>query len=157
VAHDRIANRPASRKRPADTLALVVEDDPDQCALAVLRLTAAGYPVQSADCVKALFRTLEAGLPDSMFLDINLPDGNGFEVLATLRQHPSYTHLPIIMLTAESKPGDVAKGLALGADGYVTKPYGTNTLDYILRYVMKQEVDAWSTGNAGAAQRLRAA
>jgi DNA-binding response OmpR family regulator len=54
------------------------------------------------------------------------------------------------MLTAESKPEDVAKGLALGADGYVTKPYGANTLDYALRYVMKQEVDAWSVRSTEA-------
>jgi DNA-binding response OmpR family regulator len=134
----------------------------------VRRLTAAGYVVQSVDCVQALFHRLEATLPDAIFLDVNLPDGNGFEVLATLRQHPSYTHLPIIMLTAEAKAEDIAKGLARGADGYVTKPYGANTLDYILRYVMKQEIDSWSTKKHaiqetsglvvdGAAQALRRA
>ena len=78
--------------------------------------------------------------PDAIFLDIGLPDGDGFDVLATLRQHPSCAPLPIILLTAKSEPEDVAKGLALGADGYVTKPYGKNTLDYVLRYVMKQEI-----------------
>lgn len=140
VAYDRIANRPASQKEPKDTLALIVEDDPDQLALAVLRLTAAGYAVQTADCVQALFRTLQQGTPDAIFLDIGLPDGDGFKVLATLRQHPSFTLLPIIMLTAKSEPEDVAKGLALGADGYITKPYGKNTLDYALRYVMKQAI-----------------
>ena len=143
VAYDRIANRPASRKRPQDTLALIVEDDPDQLALAVLRLTSAGYPVETADSVQALYSLLQTkGAPDAMFLDIGLPDGDGFQVLATLRHHPVYTLLPIIMLTAKSEPEDVAKGLALGADGYITKPYGKNTLDYVLRYVMKQEVPA---------------
>jgi len=140
VAYDRIANRPASRKGPKDTRALVVEDDPDQLALAVLRLTIAGYVAQTANCVQALFRSLQQGTPDAIFLDIGLPDGDGFEVLATLRQHPSFTLLPIIMLTAKSEPEDVAKGLSLGADGYITKPYGRNTLDYVLRYVMKQEI-----------------
>jgi CheY-like chemotaxis protein len=139
VAYDRIANRPASEKQPKDTLALIVEDDPDQLALAVLRLTDAGYPVQTADGVQALFRALQQGTPDALFLDVGLPDGNGFEVLATLRQHPAFTLLPIIMLTAKSERADVARGLALGADGYITKPYGRNTLDYMLRYVMKQE------------------
>jgi len=138
VAYDRIANRPACQKAPQDTVALVVEDDPDQLALAVLRLTSAGYAVRTADGVKALFRALEESTPDAIFLDIGLPDGDGFDVLATLRRHPSYTLLPIIMLTAKSEPEDVAKGLALGADGYITKPYGRNTIDYALRYVMKQ-------------------
>ena len=44
------------------------------------------------------------------------------------------------MLTSKTDPEDVARGLALGCDGYITKPYGQNTLDYVLRYVMKQEV-----------------
>jgi CheY-like chemotaxis protein len=147
VSYERIGKRPASQKTPAETLALVVEDDPDQLALAVLRLTVAGYPVQTADSVQALFRQLEKGLPEALFLDIGLPDGDGFEVLATLRQHPTYTRLPIIMLTARSEAEDVAKGLALGADGYITKPYGRNTLDYVLRYVMKQEIPVTPAGD----------
>ena len=140
IAHDRVANRRPSHKTPAETLALVVEDDPDQLALAVLRLTNAGYPVQTADCVKALVDALQERTPDAIFLDIMLPDGDGFDVLATLRRHPAYALLPIIMVTAKTEPEDVAKGLALGADGYVTKPYGRNTLDYVLRYVMHQEI-----------------
>ena len=143
VAYDRIANRPASDKNPRDTVALVVEDDPDQLALAVLRLTAAGYAIRTAEGVRALFESLKReGAPDAVFLDIGLPDGDGFEVLGTLRQHPAYAHLPIIMLTAKKEPEEVAKGLALQADGYITKPYGRNTLDYALRYVLKQASEA---------------
>jgi CheY-like chemotaxis protein len=139
VAYDRIRNRARAQKRPADTVALVVEDDPDQLALAVLRLTVAGYPVKTADSVTMLFKSLALELPDAIFLDISLSDGDGFDVLAMLRQDPKYTHLPIIMLTAKAEAADVARGLKLGADGYITKPYGKNTLDYVLRYVMKQE------------------
>jgi CheY-like chemotaxis protein len=138
VAYDRVANRPASAKSPRDTVALIVEDDPDQLALAVLRLTAAGYAVRTAESVKALFAALRKGVPDAIFLDIGLPDGDGFEVLSTLRQHPAYALLPIILLTARKEPEEVARGLALEADGYITKPYGRNTLDYALRYVLKQ-------------------
>lgn len=141
VSARRVTNLSPSAKLPIDTLALVVEDDPDQLALALRRLTTAGYPTQSADCVQALFETLGRRTPDAMFLDVELPDGNGFDVLTTLRQHPSFALLPIVMLTAKTEPEDIAKGLALGADGYVTKPYGRNTLDYVLRYVMKHELD----------------
>lgn len=140
VAYDRIANRQASSKRPADTVTLVVEDDPDQLALAVRRLTDAGYVVRTAEGMQALFRSLQESTPDAIFLDIGLPDGDGFQALAMLRRHPSYTLLPIIMLTARGEPADVAKGLALGADGYIAKPYGRNSLDYLLRYVMKQAI-----------------
>jgi len=140
VAYDRIAYRAPATKTPAETVALVVEEDPDQLALAVLRLTVAGYPVKTADGVQALFKSLAIALPDAIFLDIGLWDGDGFEALAQLRQDPRYTHLPVILLTAKAEAEDVARGLALGADGYITKPYGKNTLEYVLRYVMKQEV-----------------
>ncbi len=140
VNHERIANRPPSAKRVSDTLALVVEDDPDQRALAVLRLTSSGFPVQTAEGVESFFAVLQKRTPDAIFLDVGLPDGDGFDVLVRLRRHPAYTLIPIIMLTAKSNPEDVAKGLRLGADGYVTKPYGKNTLDYVLRYVLNQDV-----------------
>jgi CheY-like chemotaxis protein len=153
TSYDRIANRPASRKKAAQTVALVVEDDPDQLALAVLRLTMGGYRTKTADSVQNLYTKLEEGLPDALFLDIGLPDGNGFDVLTALRQHPTYTYLPIIMLTAASDPADVARGLALGCDGYITKPYGPNTLEYVLRYVMKQEISAGYASGAGQSMR----
>lgn len=140
VNNERIANRSPRAKAPRNTVALVVEDDPDQLALAVLRLTVAGYPVKTADSVQALFQSLEEGMPDVIFLDVMLPDGNGFDALAAIRRHPRYAEVPIIMVTAETDPESVARGLELGCDGYITKPYGENTLDYVLRYVMKQEV-----------------
>jgi CheY-like chemotaxis protein len=152
VAYERIANRLPSLKTHGETVALVVEDDPDQRALAVRRLNDAGYLVRTADSVRALFEALEKDIPDAIFLDVCLPDGDGFEVLATLRNHPVYTQVPIIMLTVRAEPEDVSKGLALGADGYITKPYGRNTLDYVLRYVMKQEVQ--EPLPASAARRL---
>ena len=141
IGHDRVVDRPASTKSPSRTLALVVEDDPDQRALAARRLGAAGYLANTVDCVEALYRALGRHVPDAIFLDVNLPDGDGFSVLATLRLHPSFTHLPVILLTARGTSADIKKGLALGADGYITKPYGANTLDYLLRYVLRQELD----------------
>ena len=138
VSHDRVRHRPPSAKSPHQTVALVVEDDPDQLALAILRLTTAGYRVHSADSVRALLAALKKLTPDAIFLDVELPDGNGFDVLATLREHPEYALMPIVMVTVKAEPEDVAKGLALGADAYVVKPYGRSTLDYVLRYVLNQ-------------------
>jgi len=149
VNNERIAARPPIRKSPRQTVALVVEDDPDQLALAVLRLTSAGYPVRTADGVRALFRSVEENLPDAIFLDVLLADGNGFDALAALRRHPKCAHLPIIMVTSMTEPEDVAKGLALGCDGYITKPYAANTLEYVLRSVMKQEITLGAGGAAG--------
>jgi len=140
VNYERISKRSPSAKSVAETIALVVEDDPDQLALAVLRLNSGGYATQTADSVRALHYRLQRRVPDAIFLDIGLPDGDGFEVLASLRRNPAYADLPIIMLTVRTELEDIARGLSLGADGYITKPYGKNTLDYVLRYVMKQEV-----------------
>jgi CheY-like chemotaxis protein len=138
VSHERARHRPPSRKPPRETVALVVEDDPDQLALAVLRLTTAGYRVHAVQTVQGLLDWLKKQTPDALFLDVMLPDGDGFDVLATLRRHPAYALVPIVMVTVKAGPQDVSKGLALGADAYVTKPYGRNTLDYVLRYVLNQ-------------------
>src|ERR671936_691177 len=153
VNYERISKRPPSAKTVAETIALVVEDDPDQLALAVLRLNAAGYATQTADSVLSLHHRLQRRVPDAIFLDIGLPDGDGFEVLASLRRNPAYADLPIIMLTVRTEPEDSARGLALGADGYIAKPYGRNTLDYVLRYVMKQEVGRPAGSRASAEPR----
>lgn len=144
INHERIGKLAPIGKSVADTAVLVVEDDPDQLALAALRLRTAGYGAHTADSVKALYRQLEKGMPDALLLDIELPDGNGFDVLGTLRSNPKYGRLPVLMVTSRTDPEDVAKGLELGADGYVTKPYSASTLEYVLRYVLKQEVAAAS-------------
>jgi len=139
ISQQRLARRQPSQKAVADTVAIVLEDDPDQLALAKLRLATAGYRVVGAETVKAFHEALQNITPDAAFLDVNLPDGNGFEVLAGLRKDLNYADLPIIMVTVRSEPSDIAKGLTLGADGYVTKPYGRNTLEYVLSFVMKRE------------------
>jgi CheY-like chemotaxis protein len=138
LAADRLKNRAAAAKPPGETTVLVVEDDPDQLALAELRVGMARYKVRTAASAKALVEALTAGLPDLLLLDVNLPDGNGFDILAALRKHPAHALLPVILLTVRSEPADVLKGLALGADGYVTKPYSRNLLAELIGRVLKQ-------------------
>ena len=75
---------------------------------------------------------------DVLLLDVMLPDGNGFDILAKMRRHPKLTLLPIIMLTAKDEAEDMKKGLALGADAYVTKPYSKNILVDTIRKVLRQ-------------------
>ena len=86
LADERIANLPKLNKKPSETVILLVEDDPDQLALGELRLTMAGYQVHSVDHAKALSRYLrQQERPDLLLLDVMLPDGNGFDILAQLR------------------------------------------------------------------------
>jgi DNA-binding response OmpR family regulator len=116
-----------------------VEDDPDQAALAELRLTMAGYRVRSVDRAKALSRYLrEEVRPDLLLLDVMLPDGNGFDILAQLRASPEFATLPIVLLTVKAELADIRNGLALGADGYITKPYSKNQLAEVIGRVLKQ-------------------
>jgi two-component system OmpR family response regulator len=68
-----------------------------------------------------------------------LPDGDGFEVLARMRRHPVLGSLPVVMLTARNDPADIGKGLVLGADAYITKPYTKNILADVIRRVLKHD------------------
>jgi two-component system phosphate regulon response regulator PhoB len=138
LAAERIANLPPIAKSPAETVILLVEDDPDQLALGELRLTMAGYQVRSVDRAKALSRYLrQQGRPDLLLLDVMLPDGNGFDILAQLRGRPEFATLPIVLLTAKAELVDIRNGLALGADGYITKPYSKNQLAEVIGRVLK--------------------
>jgi len=138
LAADRLAHRTPLGKPASETAVLVVEDDPDQMALADLRLSLAGYRVRTAASARAMVEALrEEPLPDVILLDVMLPDGDGFDLLARIRRHPRLALLPVIMLTARTDPEDIRKGLALGADGYVTKPYSKTVLAEALRAVLK--------------------
>ncbi len=139
LAGERIINLPPLAKPRAETVILLVEDDPDQAALAELRLNMAGYQVHSVDRAKALSRYLrQQARPDLLLLDVMLPDGNGFDILAQLRGRPEFSTLPIVLLTAKAELVDIRNGLALGADGYITKPYSKNQLVEVIGYVLKQ-------------------
>jgi CheY-like chemotaxis protein len=140
ISADRLSRRPAPRKPPADCVVLIVEDDPDQLALADLRVSMAGYKVRVAKSVNEFLHSmLDEGAPDLLLLDVLLPDGNGFDLLAKLRRHPVLGSLPIVMLTSENEPEDIGKGLLLGADGYITKPYTKKILADVIRRVLKQD------------------
>ena len=139
LALDRVRVRSGNSKPAAETVVLIVEDDADQRALADLRMTMAGYQVRVTDSVTGFLHSMfDDGAPDLLLLDVELPDGDGFEILTRMRRHKVLNNLPIIMLTAKNDPEAIGRGLALGADGYVTKPYTKNILADVVRRVMNQ-------------------
>ena len=104
-------------------LVLIVEDDRGTLAVIDAVLKRQGFSTRSAGNLQEIIRALNARPhPDLILLDIMLPDANGFAVLERLRRHPDHGSIPVIMLTSLSEPADVAKGLALGATGYMSKP-----------------------------------
>lgn len=138
LSPDRLQNRSPLAKKPNAILVLIVEDDPDQAALADLRVSMAGYEVRLArDCKELVQEIRTRAPPDALLLDIMLPDGNGFDVLASIRRHPKLALLPVVMLTALVEPDNVRRGLALGADGYITKPDSKRILTDTIRAVLK--------------------
>ena len=76
-------------------------------------------------------------MPDLILLDVMMPKRDGFEVCQTIRANPEWEKVRIIMLTAKGREVDKEKGLALGADDYITKPFATRDLVEKVRMVMK--------------------
>jgi len=138
LAEQRLKARPPCRKVAAEIVVLICEDDPDQLALADLRVTMAGFQVRAARNASELVEALRKGpTPEVLLQDVELPDGDGFKILAKIRTHPVIAALPIIMLTVRNSPDDIRRGLELGADGYVTKPYSKNILADMILKVLK--------------------
>jgi two-component system OmpR family response regulator len=108
---------------------MVVEDDQDLAENVRMALTRAGFLVRMAanrEQVVAAFR--QSPLPDLVLLDVMLPDGNGFAVLANMRRHPILETVPVIMVTGTATREAVLRGLQEGADGYITKPFEIDVL-----------------------------
>jgi CheY-like chemotaxis protein len=138
LAKDRLKNLAPNGKPPGQTVVCIVEDDPDQLALADLRVSMAGYQVRAARSGAEFVNVIRSyAPPDIVLLDIMLPDGNGYDILARIRSHPKLALLPVVMLTAENTPDAIKRGLALGADAYVTKPYSKTIVVDTIRAVLR--------------------
>lgn len=107
---------------------LVVDDEPNIVLSLEFLMQQAGFEVETAEDGATALTKVKAAPPDLILLDISLPGISGFDVLEQLRQEPLYAKLPIIMLTAHGREVEKEKGLALGADDYVTKPFSTQAL-----------------------------
>jgi CheY-like chemotaxis protein len=136
----RIARR-AAQKRAAkegwQPTILVIDDDPDLVKLIRTYFRFEGFVVRHAgrrDEIMAAFR--EPPMPDLVLLDVELPDANGFDVLARMRQHAVLKSIPVIMITAEATREAVRNGLHAGADGYITKPFEPDCVVTAVREVL---------------------
>jgi DNA-binding response OmpR family regulator len=107
---------------------LIAEDEPSIVLSLEFLLTEAGYEVFTAVNGADALKLAEQHKPDLLVLDIMLPVVNGFEVCRTVRSDPAIHDMPILMLTARGREQEIARGLALGANAYVTKPFGTREL-----------------------------
>jgi DNA-binding response OmpR family regulator len=126
---------------------LVVEDEPDIAALIKHSLEKTeGMTVEVATSGDGAIRAVADQAPDLILLDLNLPVLSGIEVCRILRQRPVTAAVPIIMLTARVSEHDRVVGLDVGADDYLTKPFGLKELSARVRAVLRRRVD--SSGQA---------
>ena len=119
---------------------LVVDDEPDIRELVQHHLEIEGFEVLSApDGEKGLF-FIQNELPDLIILDLMLPGIDGLEVCRKLNNIESTSDIPIIMLTAKGEEIDIIKGLAYGADDYVTKPFSPRVLMARAKAILRRQV-----------------
>lgn len=102
---------------------LVVEDEPNILIPIRFLLEKNGYEVMSVENGEAVMDALSAFGPDLVLLDIMLPQMDGFEVCQVIRNHPEWRDVKIVFLTAMGRDMDVSKGMSMGGDAYITKPF----------------------------------
>ena len=132
----------------APATVLVVDDDPVILKLLEVNFEMEGFSVvRAADGAEGLERAREL-LPDIVILDVMMPRMTGYEVAKALREDEGTAHIPIIFVTARAQSSDVERGMELGVDDYVTKPF--DPLDLIARVNVLLARRADATGAADA-------
>ena len=117
---------------------LVVDDDPDLRDLIGYTLRRDGYFVIESEDGRAALLMAEVERPDLVLLDVNLPKLDGFEVCRRLRASPATSSIPIVMLTVRGTEEDQVRGLDLGADDYLAKPFSPRTLLARVRALLRR-------------------
>lgn len=122
---------------------LVVDDEPNIALSLEYLMKGQGFDVRVARDGEAALAALRERLPDVMLLDVMMPLRDGYEVCQTARANPDWKGLRIIMLTARGRAVEQEKGLALGADDYITKPFSTReVVERVLHYMPDHGPDA---------------
>lgn len=119
-------------------LIYIVEDDYAIRELESYALTSSNFEVTAFEKSSDLYSALESNIPSLVILDIMLPDESGLETLKKLRSTPRYRNLPIIMVTAKTSELDAVKGLDMGADDYISKPFGVLELISRIKAVLRR-------------------
>lgn len=114
---------------------LVVDDEPRMIGFIRMNLELEGHQVIEAHNGLEALESIRTKIPDVVLLDVMMPDLDGFETLRMLRE---FSSIPVIMLTAKGEENDKVYGLELGADDYVTKPFGPRELSSRIKAVLRR-------------------
>ncbi len=121
---------------------LVVDDEPNIRLSLEYLMRKAGYHVTGVEDGEAALEAVREAAPDLVLLDVTLPKLNGYQVCEAVRANPEWKGVRILMLTARGREIEREKGLALGADDYVTKPFATKDVVERVRALLGAEKDA---------------
>jgi DNA-binding response OmpR family regulator len=111
------------------TKKVLVADDEENIVITLeFLMEQAGYDVRIAHNGKEALEQVAAFQPDLVLLDVMMPSISGYDVCQRVRENPDWQDIKIIMLTAKGREAEITKGLALGANSYVTKPFSTKEL-----------------------------
>lgn len=107
---------------------LIAEDEPSILTSLEFLLRQSRYEVRAARDGEEALRLVESFAPELVLLDVMMPARSGLEVCQRIRENPAWRRIKVVMLTAKGRASEIEKGLALGADAYVTKPFSTKEL-----------------------------
>ena len=107
---------------------LIVDDEPNIVTALEYLLQKSGYEVLLAQDGEAALQQVEQHVPDLVLLDVMMSVKSGYEVCQRMRERADWEHIKIVMLSAKGREAEVNKGLSLGADFYVTKPFSNKDL-----------------------------
>ena len=122
-------------------LIYIVEDDQNIREIESFALKNSGYTIMDFECAKDFYDQLAEKVPDCILLDIMLPDEDGLEILKKIRSIPDTRKVPIMMITAKTAELDKVKGLDLGADDYITKPFGIMELISRVKALLRRSMN----------------
>ena len=119
----------------------VVEDDTNIQEIESIALKNSGHKVYTFDNAAQFYKKIKEKVPDLAILDVMLPDEDGYEIVKKIRQNPITRKVPVIMVTAKTSEIDMIRGLDIGADDYIRKPFSIIefiTLNLILINIVKK-------------------
>ena len=117
---------------------LIADDEPNIVAAIEFLLQQSGYEVHVAQDGEEALKLVEACIPDLVLLDVMMPKKSGYEVCTRIRERADWRHIKIVMLSAKGREAEVNKGLSMGADLYVTKPFSTRELMATIKRLLDQ-------------------
>ncbi len=107
---------------------LIADDEPNIVTSLEYLMNKRGYEVKVARNGDEALALVASFLPDVVLLDVMMPRRSGYEVCQQIRERPDWQHIKVVMLSAKGREAEVNKGLSLGADSYVTKPFSNQEL-----------------------------